>query len=51
MKTKTVLAALALALAPIAAQAECSWHQEVKMTCADGKVWDDKTKGCVTPTG
>ncbi|WP_168222898.1 hypothetical protein [Oceanicola sp. D3] len=50
MKTKTALAALALALSPALAYAECS-SQHVRMSCADGKVWDDKTASCITPTG
>ena len=51
MKTKTALAALVLAFAPALAQAECAWERHAKMSCAEGKVWDDKTMSCVTPTG
>ncbi|MCO6382201.1 MAG: hypothetical protein JXQ91_02510 [Vannielia sp.] len=51
MKTKTALAALVLALAPALAHAECSSSHEVTMTCADGKVWDEKSASCITPTG
>ncbi|WP_213548425.1 hypothetical protein [Vannielia litorea] len=50
MKTKTALAALVLAFAPALAYAECS-SQHVRMSCADGKVWDEKSSSCITPTG
>ncbi|SIN93951.1 chitin-binding domain-containing protein [Vannielia litorea] len=51
MKTKTALAALALAFAPVLAHAECASKHEVTMSCAEGTVWDEKTSSCITPTG
>lgn len=41
-----------LALSPVLAHADCSWHQEqVVMTCADGLVYDEEAKDCVKPVG
>ena len=52
MKTKVILTALALTLSPTLALAECSYgHEKVTLSCADGKVWDENAKGCITPTG
>lgn len=50
MKLKTTLAALALALAPGLAFAQCDHMTDTKITasaCGDGMVWDTVTRGCV----
>lgn len=53
MKTKTILAALALAVAPSLAFAACSGfkHEDVAMSCAPGSVWDAESRSCVPTTG
>ena len=48
MKTKTLLAALALTLAPALASASCMGkHEQVTMSCAEGSQWDATTQTCV----
>lgn len=49
MKMKTILAALALAIAPTLAIAEgcSSRHSEQAMSCGEGTVWDADTQSCV----
>ncbi len=48
MKLKTLLAALALTVAPALAMAECSWqHEQVTMSCAEGTQWNETTQNCV----
>ena len=49
MKIATLVATVALALAPGLAVAECSWHT-TKMSCAEGQVFDDETRSCVPAT-
>ena len=52
MKTKTVLAALALTLAPTLGLAQgCNYgkHQQA-MSCAPGTVYDAGTQSCVATT-
>lgn len=51
MKTKVLLAALAIALTPAIAAAECSYGQKQAMTCAAGSVWDGSAGKCVVTTG
>ena len=55
MKTKTLLAALALTFAPAMAFAEgCQWghaKEEVAMSCAAGSVYDAEAEKCVPTTG
>lgn len=53
MKMKTLLAALALTLAPGLAVAMCSGNyqkDEVAMTCAAGTTWDSEMQRCVATT-
>ena len=47
---KTLLTAMILGLAPVAALAECG-HDRAAMSCADGMTYDTETKGCVPTTG
>ncbi|RVT84504.1 adenylosuccinate lyase [Rhodobacteraceae bacterium CCMM004] len=49
MKTKIIIAAAALAVAPTFAAAMCSGlkHQDTAMSCADGSVYDADTNTCV----
>ncbi|WP_299040997.1 hypothetical protein [uncultured Tateyamaria sp.] len=54
MKTKTVLVALALTLAPSLSLAMgCNYgkHEQQAMSCADGTVYDAGSKSCVSTTG
>ena len=53
MKTKTVLVALALTLAPTLSLAMgCNYGKhEQAMSCAAGTVYDADTKTCVSTTG
>ena len=52
MKTATLFAALALIVAPTLSLAECMGdHAKIKMSCADGMVFDGKTSACVPVTG
>ncbi|MEM8655860.1 MAG: carbohydrate-binding module family 14 protein [Pseudomonadota bacterium] len=53
MKTKTVLVALALTLAPTLSLAMgCNYGKEQQaMSCATGTVYDADTKTCVSTTG
>ena len=54
MKTKTVLVALALTLAPTLSLAMgCHYgkHEQQAMSCADGTVYDAASKSCVSTTG
>jgi hypothetical protein len=49
MKMKTLLAALAIIVAPTLAIAECSWGKahETAMSCAEGSAWDAESRSCV----
>ena len=54
MKTKVLLATLALSLAPSLALAMgCSSHgkEQITMSCPEGQTLDVETNSCVTPTG
>ena len=54
MKTKTVLVALALTLAPTLGLAMgCNYgkHEQQAMSCAPGSTYDAATNTCVTTTG
>lgn len=54
MKTKTILCALALSLAPTLSLAYCGdgmKPDEVVMSCTDGKVFDADTRTCVDTVG
>ena len=54
MKTKTVLVALALTLAPTLSLAMgCNYgkHEQQAMSCAPGSTYDAATNTCVTTTG
>lgn len=48
-KTRTILAAAALALVPALASAECSMNsaKQATMTCAPGTTFDAQTGTCV----
>ncbi|WP_319823854.1 hypothetical protein [Thalassovita sp.] len=48
---RTVLTALILSAAPVAALAECFSDHQQAMSCADGKVWDQDSKSCIATTG
>ena len=53
MKTKTILCALALSLAPTLSFAACSGmakHDQTAMSCAEGQVFDAATRTCVDQT-
>lgn len=52
MKTKTLIAALALTLAPALAVAQgCSYSkQQQAMSCADGTTYDRDSNTCVPTT-
>lgn len=51
MKTKAILAALALVIAPVSGVAAgCAGHQEASMSCAEGSVWNPETKACERTT-
>ena len=43
---RTVLSAIVLALAPLAASAACSGHEEQAMSCAQDMVWNPETSVC-----
>ncbi|QFU08996.1 hypothetical protein PARPLA_01869 [Rhodobacteraceae bacterium THAF1] len=47
---KTLLTALILGIAPVAAFAQCNYDRTA-MSCADGTTYDAETKGCVPVTG
>lgn len=47
MTIKTLLAAAALTLTPLLAQAECYHERQAAMSCADGTVYSDDSKTCV----
>ncbi|MEX0309792.1 MAG: hypothetical protein AB3N17_06030 [Tateyamaria sp.] len=54
MKTKTVLVALALTLAPtLSFAAGCNYGkiEQQAMSCADGTVYDADSNSCVSTTG
>ena len=54
MKTKTLLAALALSTLPGLAMAQCFGDhakEQVTMSCAAGSVYDADTQRCVPTTG
>jgi hypothetical protein len=52
-KTKSLLAAIAMAAFPTLATAECygTGHNEASMSCAAGTVWDAEAQSCVPTTG
>ncbi len=47
MRTKTILAAVALTILPAAAFAMCSGKSHQAMSCAEGTVWDANSQSCV----
>ncbi|MEM9341459.1 MAG: hypothetical protein AAGA87_00280 [Pseudomonadota bacterium] len=51
--TKILIVALAMVAAPSLSFAMCSYgkHQEAAISCADGTVYDDESKSCVTLSG
>ncbi|WP_172294406.1 adenylosuccinate lyase [Pseudoruegeria sp. HB172150] len=50
--TRTLIVAAVLALTPMVAAAECSFHkEEIVMTCVDGTVYDAQSRSCVKVTG
>jgi hypothetical protein len=51
--TKTMIAAVALAVLPTLSFAMCAGksHEQVVMSCADGTVYDYESKACVAVTG
>ena len=51
MKITTILAVLALSLAPTLSMAQCMHQQQMKSAsqCAPGEVWDAATQTCSTP--
>jgi hypothetical protein len=53
IKTKSLLAAIALAALPTLASASCvgTDHEEAAMSCTAGTVWDAETRSCVPTTG
>ena len=52
MKLTTLAIALTLGLSPAVSLAQCMGdHGKIKMSCADGMVFDGKTKSCVPVTG
>lgn len=46
MKVTMFLATILAALLPGMALAACGGHQEARMTCADGTVWDAESGSC-----
>ncbi|MYM54193.1 carbohydrate-binding module family 14 protein [Thalassovita mangrovi] len=48
---KTILTAVILTAAPLAASAQCTKDHQQAMSCADGTVWDAETKSCTKVTG
>ncbi len=48
---RTVLTALLLSAAPMAAFAECAFDHQQAMSCANGLVWDKESKSCIATTG
>ncbi len=51
MTIKTLLTAAALVVAPLAAWADCSYHNEAKMTCAEGSEYDSASGTCKVVSG
>ncbi|MFN3953733.1 MAG: hypothetical protein ACK4LQ_04710 [Pararhodobacter sp.] len=50
MPFKTLLAALALSMAPSLALAMgCGDLRQTTASCAEGQVWDSASQSCVTP--
>lgn len=49
--TRTILIALCLITAPLAALANCPYDHQQAMSCADGTVWDKDSKSCTSATG
>ena len=49
MKTKAILAALALVITPSLAAAMCGGHVKTSSQCGEGQMWDETTQACVTP--
>ncbi|WP_189680250.1 hypothetical protein [Seohaeicola zhoushanensis] len=47
MTFRIALTALSLSLAPFAAVAECSGHEQKVQSCAPGSAWDAENKSCV----
>jgi hypothetical protein len=48
MKTRLILAAIALVALPSLASAMCAGeHETASVRCADGKVWDAAQGGCI----
>ena len=51
MKTKILLTAFVLAMAPGIALASCSWSKsESAASCAAGSTWDSESQRCVVNT-
>ena len=49
---RILIVSAVLALTPVLAQAQCSWHQEqAAMSCAEGMVYDAEAKACVKIVG
>lgn len=51
MKTKTILAVIALTFLPNLVMAACASEEHAAMSCAEGKVFDTKSKTCVPVSG
>ncbi|AWI83603.1 adenylosuccinate lyase [Alloyangia pacifica] len=51
MTIKILLTAAALVAAPLSAWADCSYHNEAKMTCAGGSEYDSATGTCKVVSG
>ncbi len=47
MTLKSLLAALALTIAPTLAAASCFGEQHTTMSCAEGSTWDAESQTCV----
>lgn len=43
----TMAVALTLGLAPLAATAQGCDHEKIKMSCAQGSIWDPEKQSCV----
>jgi hypothetical protein len=46
MKMTMLFATILVALLPGMALAACDGHQEARMTCAEGTVWDAESSSC-----
>ncbi|ANT59151.1 MULTISPECIES: adenylosuccinate lyase [Roseobacteraceae] len=51
MTIKTLLTAAALVAAPMIAWADCSYHEQAKMTCAEGSAYDAESGTCKVISG